>query len=195
MVRASFAAALVGFAATSGMTAEPPRYPASVANTGAVLASFYRSTGSTTCAACDVNGGQMGTGSGRFQRLLDFLSYRPTIPCDRRPIPSQYVPPLHAWFPPCCHANDGSRGPAHDQPCAAGCGSVASRPVEMVAPRTPRPAPATMVNSVKPPAPAMPAALMRPISPPRSNWQPRPASNIPNGFRIEPSGYVTPRRS
>src|SRR5205085_7804818 len=37
--------------------------------------------------------------------LIDFLLYRPTPGCDCCPQTTSYVPPLHAWFPPCCHAN------------------------------------------------------------------------------------------
>src|SRR5262249_273846 len=71
-----------------------------------------------SCGAC--SSGQYesdcgGRGKGdRWSRLIDFLLYRPLPGCDCCPQTTQYVPPLHAWFPPECHANGGNG-------CATGC--------------------------------------------------------------------------
>jgi hypothetical protein len=66
------------------------------------------------CSACGGGQGGEGRSRDRLGKLIDFLTYRPTPGCDCCPQTTAYVPPLHAWFPPCCHAN-GMNG------CATGC--------------------------------------------------------------------------
>lgn len=65
--------------------------------------------GDDTCDSCGMNGRR----GDRLHQLCDFLFYRPTIPCDWRPHPSEWEPRLYAGFPNVCNATPG---------CGNGCG-------------------------------------------------------------------------
>src|SRR5262245_16435823 len=73
---------------------------------GAQQAVISRQMGAQ-CSSCGANGSSCGSnGFGtehahgeRLEKLIDFLLYRPTIPCDRCLKPSEYMPPLTAYFP------------------------------------------------------------------------------------------------
>jgi hypothetical protein len=88
-----------------------------------------------SCATCGSYGGCNSCGAGGFrgdrsQKLLDFLFYQPTIPCDWRPRPTEYVPPLTAWFPNGCESVGGDCGSVCRRfalvPPRAGCANCAA---------------------------------------------------------------------
>lgn len=57
-----------------------------------------------------------------LQRLIDFLCYRPRSSCWAGLEPSEYTPPLWAWFPSgVCHARQGCGGCKSNCDAAAGC--------------------------------------------------------------------------
>jgi hypothetical protein len=74
-------------------------------------------TGAASGSSCGSNGcGTEHTHGERLEKLIDFLLYRPTIPCDRCLRPSEYMPPLTAYFPNRCNATMGD-----GTGCQGGC--------------------------------------------------------------------------
>src|SRR5262245_3665066 len=122
MKRGLFAAAILGLAAVSvhaGDAYTPyPGCGANVVNNPYVtyqpLTNWHASVrhaetrgGCNDCGKqhCETRGGCNACGKqhcdrrDRWQKVMDYLCYKPTIPCDQcRPTP--YTPPLRAWFPP-----------------------------------------------------------------------------------------------
>jgi hypothetical protein len=104
-----------------------------------------------TNAACGRCGSSDSYGEGhyrgeRLEKLIDFLLYRPTIPCDCCLRPSEYMPPMIAYFPNRCSAVGGDCLGGHGckrlnshygcASCAATLGNpmVASRPESRIMP-------------------------------------------------------------
>lgn len=56
-----------------------------------------------SCDSC----GAIGDRGNCLERLMGFLFFRPTIPCDWCPKPTPWEPPLYARFPNVCHATMG----------------------------------------------------------------------------------------
>src|SRR5260221_3412984 len=90
-----------------------------------------------SCATCGEGCGEGGR-SNKLQRLIDFLLYRPSVPCDCCPKTTQYVPPLYMWNPNYCHANLGNsctpvctknRGMKREKAGCATCGNAAGVPM------------------------------------------------------------------
>src|SRR5262245_39449180 len=113
MRRSACALMIVGFVSLHASAAEPPLAPSNVAPYAATGHVQMTSGSCGTSCQGDCQGGGKRSGD-RLNKLIDFLLYRPTPGCDCCPQTTSYVPPLHAWFPPCCHAN-GQNG------CVAGC--------------------------------------------------------------------------
>lgn len=81
----------------------------------------------TDCDACGA-GGHRGD---RLQQLAEFLFYRPTIPCNWCPRPTEWQPPLYARFPNVCHASMGCGSEGCGRGCfgrssKGGCGACAA---------------------------------------------------------------------
>jgi hypothetical protein len=79
------------------------------------------------CDACAAAGHR----GDRLHQLTEFLFFRPTIPCDWCPRPTEWQPPLYARFPNICHASMGcgtegcGRG-CHGRLPKGGCGACAA---------------------------------------------------------------------
>ena len=130
------------------------------------------------------------TRSDRVQKLVEFMLYRPTIPCDCLPRPTGHVPPLNAWFPNTCSASAADCS----APCAkrlqrstGGCATCAASigtPVKMHGAQH-QPAPAT-------PTALTPLPTMRPtIQPVASPVPPRQHTTLARPSM--PPYYPAPR--
>src|SRR5262245_6930828 len=122
MKRSLFAAAILGLAAipaTAGDVYAP--YPG-CGNGGVAVGSgptyaplncTYAGREGRTRGGCNSCGKDHCDRRDRWQRFLDFLCYKPTIPCETWPHPTHYTPPLRSWFP--------SHGSG---PCDTGCATT-----------------------------------------------------------------------
>jgi hypothetical protein len=67
------------------------------------------------CNRGDCNGSYSSSqGEYKVRKFMDFLCYKPTVPCEFWCRTTCYVPPLYTNFPPCCNATGGD--------CASCCG-------------------------------------------------------------------------
>lgn len=186
-MRHSVWAAVVGLLVVHVGAAQPPApyvppagfAPAQYWGNGPVVNSGFGHALTGSCGTCGEGACDSGRSRDRLGRLFDFLFYRPTPGCDCCPKVTSYVPPLHAWFPPCCHANGGNgcatcsskwgfRKGQHNG-CAT-CEGVAGTPVHTAAVKP------EVVES------KLPAALpMRPVSfsPPTMVTRPQPTVAVP----------------
>lgn len=100
--------------------------------------------GNTPCETCNACGPRsQRDGQDRWKKFKDFLCYKPTIPCDSRPSPTPYTPPLRAWFPsrpsgPCATCGTGCVKPGvlgrRIGPCGVSCGATCATSVPAAAP-------------------------------------------------------------
>jgi hypothetical protein len=157
-------------------------------------------------ASCDGGCEQGGRRGDRLNKLIDFLLYRPTPGCDCCPQTTSYVPPLHAWFPPCCHAN-GQNGCASCAKCGlkklkgngdcATCGPTAGAPVH-VAGTKPVLVEKSSVVSTRTMSHGIPTMTIRPQTPASSTdratpYSPSATTTQPiDGYKIQPSNYLPP---
>lgn len=123
--------------------------------------------------------------SSRWQRLIDFALYRP-LTCKHCVEPAYYVPPLHAWFPNCCHANAGrgcatggcAKGGCVKNNCSS-CAASLGTPISVAGWNRTTRAPAPAVQAFAPPP------VGSPYSPTMKPAQPAPSA----GYRVQPTGY------
>jgi hypothetical protein len=175
---------------------------------------------STTEGACGTCEAKHARGE-KTQRLVDFLLYRPSIPCDSAMEPSGYVPPLTTGFPNRCSGTVGECGCSTGKPfklrqhgsecntCAASLGKpgkiaaaadrqAPARPL-MSMPSTPAGMHTTLARP-KMPTNAAPSATPNPLPPavqqasPSTAIQSPYAAGLPGGFRVQPSNYYLPER-
>jgi hypothetical protein len=108
MTRGLLTAAILGLAALSANAGDayapyPSNGTGNAVNPGPVYtpltgwhAGIYRAGPQGSCASC---GSQPERPMReRLEKFMDFLCYKPTIPCDYRPNTTPYVPPLTAWW-------------------------------------------------------------------------------------------------
>lgn len=109
MKRGLFAAAILGLAAVSATAGDVyTPYPGCGANgTYNPYAAYQPQTRGhggirhgATRGGCNACGTQQCDRRDRWQKFMDFLCYKPTIPCETWCQPTPYTPPLRAWFPP-----------------------------------------------------------------------------------------------
>jgi hypothetical protein len=128
----------------------------------------------------------------KLHRLMDFLCYKPTVPCEFWLRPTCYVPPTYTMFPPCCNANGcdcgcGYGGRPHlFRTARSGCGPSCSPGYAPMANGCPvmaiQAAPATPAMAIQA-APAMPAAApvngwrMTTSTAPANLWHPMTSAN------------------
>ena len=120
MTRGLLAAAILGLSALPAAAGDnyAPYPGCGSCNTCAAAPQYGWHAGvnrNATCGTCNACGDKGDRGE-RWQKFKDFLCYKPTIPCDSRPRPTPYIPPLTAWFP--CH----SSGPCST--CDSGCAAT-----------------------------------------------------------------------
>lgn len=167
----------------------------------------YRIAGGVAPAgvACSGDCGAMPAEGGRCQRLIDFLLYRP-LTCKHCIEPAYYVPPLHAWFPNCCHANAGrgcgdcmagGRGCTRRGGVSGGCSTGAASlgvPASVAgwnrAPRTPAP----VTQAFAPPPVNSPYSPNMKSTSPAAVTGPRVQPTGQGGYRVQPTGYTSPRK-
>jgi hypothetical protein len=176
------------FVFNATVVAADPMRPQAGSSPGPMTAPFHREVvgimSNGTCSNCESNCGSDFRHRNFLARLIDLLTFRPTIPCDRRPVPTGYEPPGYTYFPRCCHANDGSRG------CATGCNSCAScnHPLAKQSNRT----------HTEPVVQQPFASPARSQSIGTIGWN-RPANtpakpSLPSGFRVQPSVHPPQQR-
>lgn len=134
----------------------------------------------------------------RFHRLIEFLCYRPQGSCFAGLEPSEYVPPLWAWFTSgVCHARQGCDAGVASCGCAPGCAPLdgADGPIP------------TLVGAIRPqpmvfggnPRPLAPLGLRTFAMEPRKHFastEPTPLTTYqkssPSDRNVVPSGFYIP---
>jgi hypothetical protein len=212
---------VLGFLAARASALEPPVYspPSSFQLPHAANGNGHAVMQGACGSTCEGAGDERGRRGDRLSKLIDFLLYRPTPGCDCCPQTTSYVPPLHAWFPPCCHAN-GQNGCASCAKCGlkklkgggdcATCGPTAGAPVH-IADTKPVLVEKSPVVATRAMSHGIPTTTIRPQSPAQGQaatryWMPgvpsstdratpySPSAPTPStdGYKIQPSNYLPP---
>jgi len=220
MTRGLIAAAILGLTAIP-CTAGDNYVPYAGCGSANLNGNYATSVGSCgpDCSAnrgeCKACGGR-GDSHDRLRKFVDFLCYKPTIPCDPQPRCSVYTPPLTAWFPCTQHLNwrsgcgcrDGAKvgfmghrvGPCGScSSCAANQGPAAlgAPTVQQPLPRMPAASPYGMLTR---PVPNVDSTIVQQsytvTKPAKSNqiqtpeFPARPPSYLHTGFVPQLSRYL-----
>ncbi len=144
------------------------------------------------CGTCG-DGSCEGERGNKLLRLIDFLCYKPSIPCDCGLKTTRYTPPLYMWFPNSCHATGAcgapacvkNRGKKKEAGGCATCGACGGTPVLN---GTPVPMAPTQAPAQPPVAPTRPQQLVpmnsggSPIRPTSYSLPTRPSSFTPPNY-------------
>jgi hypothetical protein len=148
---------------------QPPYQPVAGWARGPMMPGHADSAACGTCA--DGQCGAAGQGHDRIRHLIDFILYRPQPGCDCCVKTTAYVPPLHAWFPPCCHANGGGcaecgrRTQKHGNGGCATCEGAAGVPLQVGAAKPEIVEPKPMMPPARPAAYMAPSTMVQPRTP------------------------------
>lgn len=132
MKRRMIMVAIFGLASMPALAADPPlpgsgatvrpmvvAPPPGMATQYPTMTTPYQTMAAPGCNQC--YGGCGPTGGNFLHRLIAFVTFRPTMPCESYRRPSPYTPPLIAWFP----CRETGR-------CASGCGTCGVGQVPLV---------------------------------------------------------------
>jgi hypothetical protein len=129
----------------------------------------------------------------KLRRLVDFLCYKPNVPCEFWLRPTCYVPPNYTMFPPCCNATGcdcncgyGAR-PHLFRTARSGCGPTCNPGYAPMANGCP-------VMPMPMAAPAMPASVpTMPAAMPVNGWQMMTSTAPTNGWQMMPAANPAAR--